>query len=424
MTDGRREWEEIHEATPVVDLHAHPSLKMMLFRRDLGRRTGPAGRGFNPRSVRTSFPSLAAGGVDVLLSAVYAPEVEILADLPLLRPLLRYGARRVWREMVTPSYYEVTVHTLEKMEEQVRAYNERREGQQRAVAIAHSVEELESYLNQGADRPTVLVHCVEGGHSLQGKVSGKAAGDAGGDGDVEREILAHLDQLFHEFGVAYMTLAHFYRNRLVAPTLLLPENVLWLARWRQMLARYEPTKGLTRLGEKVVERMLEMGMIVDVSHCTPAARARIYSIAEANGAQAGVMASHVGAYALHPDPYNLEDWEIKWMADHGGVVGVIFVGKLLKPWETERGLNVLAHTVEHVIDVGGSDCPAIGTDFDGFTVPPLEMVDASQLPRLTQRLLAEYGSATKRKYTVETVRKLLGGNVLEMLREGWGKRSS
>lgn len=439
MTAGRREWQEVHETTPVVDLHAHPSLKMALFGRDLGRRYGPGSRSFNPWSVRTSFPKLAAGGVDVLLSAVYAPEIEILADLPLLKPVLRYGARRVWREMVTPTYYEVTVRTLRKMEEQVAAYNEARQEGGRAVAIAHSVQELERYLGRGAERPMVLVHCVEGGHSLQGEVSGKGTGPAGaGDGgrvagddrgvanedDVEAEILAHLDELFHAYGVAYMTLAHFYPNRLVAPTLLLPEDVLWLARWRKMLERYAPGRGLTPLGERVVERMLELGMIVDVSHCTPAARSRIYTIAEANGKRARVMASHVGAYALHPDPYNLKDWEIRWIADHGGVVGIIFVAKLLKPWETEMGLNVLSRTIEHVIDVGGASCAAIGTDFDGFTVPPLEMVDASQLPRLTRRLLSEYGGRGEKAYKAETVRKLLGGNVLAMLREGWGKQKS
>lgn len=422
MTDGRREWQTVHEATPVVDLHAHPSLKMMLFGRDLGRRYGPAGRGFRPWSVRTAFPSLAAGGVDVMLSAVYAPESEILADLPLLKPLLRYGARRVWREMVTPSYYEVTVETIRRMEEQVDAYNGKRRPGERPAAVARSLGELERYLEQGAAGPMAIVHCVEGAHSLQGEVSGKGNGE-GGEAEVEREIMAHLEELFHTYGVAYMTLAHFYPNRVVWPTLLLPENALRLARWREMLARHDPARGLTPLGEKVVERMLEMGMIVDVSHCTPAARARIYAIAEASGKGAAVMASHVGAYALHPDPYNLEDWEIRWIAEQGGVVGIIFVGKLLKPWETELGLNVLSQTIEHVIDVGGTDCPAVGTDFDGFTVPPLEMLDASQLPRLTQRLLAEYGSGAEKKYSVETVGKLLGGNVLAMLREGWGKKT-
>ena len=423
MTDPRREWQTIHEAATVVDVHAHPSLKMMLFRRDLGRAYGPASRGFKPWSVRTAFPSLAAGDVDVLLSAVYAPEIELLADMPLLKPLIRYGARRVWREMVVPSYYRVTVNTIQKMEEHVRAYNEGRNGQGRPVAIAHSVKELEGYLDQGVDGPIAIVHCVEGGHSLQGEVSGKGSTEPG-DAEVEREILAHLDQLFHEHSVAYMTLAHFYPNRLVAPTLLLPENVLWLARWRKMLDRYQPERGLTPLGEKVVERMLELGMMVDVTHCTPAARSRIYSIAEESRQQARVMASHIGAYAANPDPYNLEDWEIRWIADHGGVVGIIFVAKLLKPWQTELGLNVLSQTVEHVMNVGGTDCPALGTDFDGFTVPPLEIVEASQLPRLTQRLLAEYGSRAAKKYTVESVHKLLGGNALRMLREGWGKRTA
>ena len=72
----------------------------------------------------------------------------------------------------------------------------------------------------------------------------------------------------------------------------------------------------------------------------------------------------------------------------------------------------LERTVNHIIQVGGDLVPAIGTDYDGFTDPPDEMVDCSELPRLTKYLSAL-------RYPDETIRRVLGGNSLRLIREGW-----
>jgi membrane dipeptidase len=56
----------------------------------------------------------------------------------------------------------------------------------------------------------------------------------------------------------------------------------------------------------------------------------------------------------------------------------------------------------------------IGSDFDGFTDPPDDMKDASELPHLTQRLLSE-------GYSQEMIQKIWGGNALRVFREGWKK---
>jgi len=128
-----------------------------------------------------------------------------------------------------------------------------------------------------------------------------------------------------------------------------------------------------------------------------------------------LLASHVGAFEINPDPYNLKDWEIKKIAESGGVVGVIFMNYWLMPHETERGLNFVSRTIDHFIKVGGIDHVGIGSDFDGFTDPPDDLKDASELPKLTQRLLAE-------GYSPEMITKIWGGNGLRVLREGWGRR--
>lgn len=214
-------------------------------------------------------------------------------------------------------------------------------------------------------------------------------------------------------GVALLTLAHFYRNRVVHPCYPFPEHMVRLAKnpdlWRDV------TLGLTDLGKRVVQRMIELGMLIDLSHCTPPARQQIYDLCDASGKQVPLIASHVGAYEINPSPYNLRDWEIERIARDGGIVSVIFMNYWLMPSETGQGLNFVSRTLEHFIRIGSEDHVGIGTDFDGFADPPDDLHDAAQLPRLTQRLLSD-------GYSEERVKKILGGNAWRVLREGWGKK--
>jgi membrane dipeptidase len=414
-------WIELHYAATVVDCHAHPALKAVLFHRDLTRRYRPLTAFFWPPNVETNFPALEQGGVDVLLSAIYAPERPILTDLPWLK-VLRYApwpwVRRTWHALFKRTYFEATVGLLDDLEERIESYNRRAKpgNPRRRVELAHSVEDLDRMVSQGNGGPIAFVHTVEGGHSLQGET---------GSAD---EILGNLDALF-ERGVAALTLAHFYPNRLASPVFPYPEYLLPLISEKhidRLWAEHDLARGLTSIGQQVVERMLELGMIIDVSHATPPARRRVYEIAELSNKQGAVVATHVGAYEINPSPYNLEDWEIRWMADHGGAVGIIFTTYWLMPNATRLGLNFISRTIEHFVQAGGgtTDHVVIGSDFDGFTDTPDDLRDASKMPRLTQRLVSELKSAGQRKYTDEDVEKILGKNALRVLHEGWGRKHS
>ena len=387
VTNRNTEWEQIHYVdSTIVDLHAHPSLKASLFNRVLTSRFR-ASRSFDPFSVRTDFPKLKQGGLDVLLSTVYAPEKGILDECRYLK-ILRYLLPLTWKKVFSRSYFDVTIDMLDVMEEQVKKATDRKTGKQLAQ-MAFSVRELDAILNQGDDRPIAVIHNIEGAHSL--------------DGDLD-----NVQRLFDR-GVAYLTLAHFYENKAVHPCFPYPESV-------QKLGCFQGGRnlalGLKEFGEQVVEKMIELGMILDIAHCTPPARRRIYDIV---GNRLPIIASHVGAYEINPSPYNLPDWEIKKIANTGGVVAVILMNYWLMPHETKRGLNFVARTLQHFVNVGGIDHVAIGTDFDGFTDPPDDLKDASELPKLTQRLLAE-------GYSTEQIVKIWGGNTLRVLREGWGRK--
>jgi microsomal dipeptidase-like Zn-dependent dipeptidase len=399
-TDQESGLEQIHQDFTIVDMHAHPSLKVSLFNRVLTSRFR-ASRSFDPFGVRTDFGSLRDGGVDVLLSTVYAPEKGILCECKILR-IMRYLMPCAWSRVMARPYFEVTMEMLNVMERAVEESSKGRAGKPLAK-MARSVQELDDILSQAAaDRPIAVIHSVEGAHSLENEQSLE------GNRSLDR-ILDNLQRLFDR-GVAYLTLAHFYKNDVVHPCFPYPESV-------QILGCFQGGRnlalGLTEFGERVVEKMVELGMILDISHCTPPARKRIYDIVNN---RLPIIASHVGAYEVNPSPYNLKDCEIERIAETGGVVAVIFMNYWLMPHETRRGLNFIVRTIEHFVNVGGIDHVAIGSDFDGFTDPPDDLKDASQLPRLTERLMAE-------GYSGEEIGKIWGGNALRVLREGWGKKN-
>jgi microsomal dipeptidase-like Zn-dependent dipeptidase len=377
-------WQQIHSRSTLVDLHAHPAFNVSLFNRLLTSRVYPSSRAFDPFSVRTNFPRLKEGGVDVVLSVAHPPERGILQECPPLK-LLRYVMPRNFHRIYGRPYFEVALEMMDEMENAVSQGIDPATGLPYAQ-FAHNWAELKAILAQGEKRPVAFLHAVEGGHAIDGKL----------------ENLETLSQR----GVAYLTLAHFFENEIVAPTYPWPENLQhfgWFSGDRDL------TRGLSRFGEQVVEKMVELGMLIDLSHSTPAARARIYQIV---GRRAPLIFTHVGAYEINPDPYNPQDWELRQIADNGGLVGVIFMNYWLMPRESGRGLNFIARTLQHFIQVAGIEHVGLGSDFDGFTDPPDDLKDASELPKLTQRLVVE-------GYSEDEIGKILGGNALRVLVEGW-----
>jgi len=378
-------WEQIHHVSSVVDLHAHPAFNVSLFHRLLTKRLYPSSRAFDPFSVRTNFPRLKDGGVDVVLSVAHPPEVGILQECPPLN-LLRYIMPGDFRRIYGRPYFEVAIDMMNEMENAVKNGINLETGRPYAQ-YAHNRAELETILSQGDQRPIAFIHAVEGGHAIDGK-------------------LENVEKLFH-MGVAYLTLAHFFENEIVAPTYPWPEKLQhfgWFSGERDL------TRGLSQFGEQVVEKMVELGMLIDLSHSTPSARARIYQIV---ARRAPLLFTHVGAYEINPDPYNPQDWELREIAESNGVVGVIFMNYWLMPRESGRGLNFIARTLQHFVKMAGIEHVGLGSDFDGFTDPPDDLKDASELPKLTQRLVVE-------GYTENDISKILGGNALRVLREGWG----
>jgi membrane dipeptidase len=370
-------WLELHRRATVVDMHAHPSLKVSLFRRSLARAVGSS-RHLWPLSFRTNATYLRDGGVDVVLSAIYPPEHGLRDEFWPIH-LLRFLLPVSWCRYYAKPYFNVTERMMAELESEAQKYPA-------DLQVVRNSEQLTTLLGQPAPRPVALIHCLEGAHCLDGN-------------------LDHLKTLADR-GVAYVTLAHFYQNEFAPPCYPFDEKLNRPGLFDQ---ERDLTRTLTKQGEDLVRCMGDLGVVVDVAHCTPVTRRRVYEVTPPSQC---LIASHVGAYAINPAPYNLTDEEIRLISDRGGVVSVIFMNYWLAPYETSQGINEIVQTIRHLVRKGGVECVALGTDFDGFTDPPDDLKDAREMPRLTSRLVAE-------GFSQADIERMLGGNAMRVLQESW-----
>lgn len=362
----------MHREAPLTDVHAHPSLKVFLFRRNLWRHYC-SGKSFNPFASRTDFKVMIRGGVRVTWVAHYLPERQIFRDCFFLKLPGLFLPRLTRGSLMT--------RLLQMMDSMERQINKRPE----KTELATGYHPLKHALKQ---RKMAFVHTIEGAHVLEGNPENLA-------------VLARK-------GVAMITLCHFYRNCLAAQVNAVPKDY-----FINKVCNFRFQTGgtpLTEFGRQVLRKMKELKILVDIAHCTPQARQAIY--AELNRSMP-IIASHVGVQALNPDPYNLSDEEIQEIHATGGALGIIFMTYWLHRDNPKNGLDVIWKTMEHVHRVTGSwDSIVLGTDFDGFTDPPDDLQDYSQMGRITQMLI-EKGLSDRE------IKNILGGNALRLLRRVW-----
>ncbi|MEZ3472854.1 MAG: dipeptidase [Lachnospiraceae bacterium] len=200
----------------------------------------------------------------------------------------------------------------------------------------------------------------------QGKMSALMTIEEGGCCKGELENLETL----YQRGARMMTLTWNYPNELASPNL--PAD---------SFGSFDSTKGLTRKGFAFIQRMEEIGMILDVSHLSDAG---FWDIAKHT--KKPFAASHSNARALSPHARNLTDDMLRVIADRGGVAGLNFYGRFLNPTDDSHSSTAqMAQHVRHIVNVGGIECIGLGSDFDGIT-GELEMEDCSQLAKLTAEL--------------------------------------
>lgn len=143
--------------------------------------------------------------------------------------------------------------------------------------------------------------------------------------------------------------------------------------------------GLTDFGHQAVERMNELGMVVDVSHLSDGGFWDVAALSRKS--KKPFVASHSNCRALNPHPRSMTDGMIRALAQCGGVMGVNFRPEFLTGdvrCKRSKAEDIVRH-LRHMINVGGTDCAAIGTDFDGIS-GRLEIGGPEQMPLLFAEL--------------------------------------
>jgi microsomal dipeptidase-like Zn-dependent dipeptidase len=195
-----------------------------------------------------------------------------------------------------------------------------------------------------------------------------------------------------ERGLRYLTLTHFVHNGIAQPAELPRGPFFTLLRGRP---------GLTQLGKAVVRRCEELGVLVDVSHCSDRSFADVLGITTRP-----VLATHTGFRHFARVERNLSDEQAREVARTGGLIGVITWTDLLGGGSIEA----MADSIVHGATVAGAEHVGIGTDFDGWVFSADGIRDATQYPALTERLV-------RRGFSEAELRGILGGNYLRVLGE-------
>lgn len=238
---------------------------------------------------------------------------------------------------------------------------------------------------------------------------------------------------FYRLGVRYMTLTHTKDTD-----------------WADSSGDKPLHNGLTPFGRSVVERMNRLGMMVDISHVSDKTFYDAVAVS-----RAPVIASHSSCRALCDAPRDMTDDMIRALAKNGGVIDINYYSgfvdsafhaaqdKISKQVDAaveaarkeyaQKGKRLtyaeenvirrkmeanlpkpsyqeIADHIDHAVKVGGIDHVGLGSDFDGVDAIPRGMEDVSQLPNLVAEL-------ARRGYSEEDLDKILGGNVLRVMRE-------
>ena len=168
----------------------------------------------------------------------------------------------------------------------------------------------------------------------------------------------------------------------------------------------EHAKPLKPFGREAVERMNELGIIVDVSHLSEGG---FWDVADIS--RKPFIASHSCARALCDHSRNLTDAQLRAVAEHGGIVGVNFNSGFLNGRDDYTPNADIIRHMDYIRRKAGIESVALGSDFDGIDCA-LELRDCAGLPSLAE--------AMESVFTDDEIDLISSKNALRVLRDTVG----
>jgi len=308
-------------------------------------------------------------------------------------------------------------------------------GTDAAVSVTQALEQIDIVHRMVARYPDQLVLALTADDIERAHKQGKIASLIGMEGGHSINSSLAVLRMMYRLGARYMTLTHSLNTP-----------------WADSATDDPKLDGLSPFGEQVVQEMNRLGMLVDLSHVSPATMSDALKISTAP-----VIFSHSSARALTDVPRNVPDEILRDLPRNGGIIMVTFVPGFVSPEVAEwnkretaertrlsgtigadqdainKALDVwrkanpaprasliqVADHIDHIKKIAGIDHIGLGSDFDGITSVPVGLEDVSTFPMLIAELL-------RRGYTDDDVRKIASRNVLRVMRaaEARGRAAS
>lgn len=165
--------------------------------------------------------------------------------------------------------------------------------------------------------------------------------------------------------------------------------------------------GLTDAGRAYVEALDTKKIFVDLAHIS---RKGFFDAVEVHDPSLPLIVTHTGVSGVHPHWRNLDDEQLRAIADTGGTIGVMYESSFLGPSRWKGRVTMVADHVMHIVNTVGEDHASLGSDWDGAIMPPRDLVTPLELPRVVQHLL-------DRGLAPEAIQKILATNFLRALRD-------
>ena len=215
------------------------------------------------------------------------------------------------------------------------------------------------------------------------------------EGGVIDGMISNVDY-FYSLGVRMICINWNFYNGIGYPNFQLTE--------KPDFTTPNTTLGLTNFGIEVIKRMEQLGMIIDVSHLSDKGFWDVY-----NNTTKPFIASHSNARSVCNHVRNLTDEMIQALSSRGGVIGLNFCTNFInKETEITYVDDIVKHAL-HIIKVGGIDCLALGTDFDGID-RTTEIDNAGEMIKL-------YDAFKKANLSDEDIEKIFYKNFLRVFKE-------
>lgn len=206
-----------------------------------------------------------------------------------------------------------------------------------------------------------------------------------------------------------------FSRRLEPLAALTPERLLrvtlthlsssWLGQTSAPIGRKH--LGLGAAAPDLIALLNEKRILVDLAHIN---RRGFFEALALHAPHVPPIVTHTGVAAVRPHWRNLDDEQLRAIADRGGTVGIMYHTPFLAPGLGRKTLDWVCEHVLHVVATVGDDFVSLGSDWDGAIVTPRDMPTCLELPRLVEALL-------RRGLAPESIRKLLGANFLRVLEQ-------